>query len=373
MALLLYDSATRNPIYITGGIEHQYFKNLFYNLDISTRKPRTTDDFNNRPVQLLNTTYRDSKEFYGNVKGTASLSLAGPQADMYMKIDAVASTEDSSYITLPPSSGRETGLADFLIERKYGKEMTVSDLHTSENNITYDIDLSVTKTPIPMVSVQVILDDLTGDEIKGKGYGSINIHAGTSEPLSLRGRFNIEEGRYLFTFQSFFKKPFELRKEHDNFIEWNGDPYSANVNFEAVYKAERVSFAPLGEVIQLKSSARGDVFVIASMKDSLFKPTIQFSLDFPNTSVAVTNPELALVIQQMQKNPDEIVRQATYLIVFNSFAPSELSGTQYSLASLGLTTISGILLNVINDQVNKILGKLLKSDDVNITSNCFHL
>jgi hypothetical protein len=379
--IVLTDSVTGNPIYLTGGIEHQNFHNMFYNLDISTRKPGTTDEDNNRPVQLLNTTAKDSKEFYGNVKGTASLSLAGPQSDMFLKIDAVASTTDSSNVTLPPSSGRENGIADFLLERQYGREMTVRDMRANANNVTYDIDLTVNKTPIPMVSVRVVLDDLTGDEIKGKGFGNLNIHSGTFEPLALRGRFNIVEGSYLFTFQSFFKKPFQLRTEHDNFIEWNGNPYNANINFEAVYRAERVSFAPLAPLIgdQKTSSngvnsgaanARGDVYVVASLKDSLFKPTISFSLDFPSTSIAVTDPTLGLIFQQMQKDPNEITRQATYLIVFNSFAPSNLtSDASYSVGQLGLTTISGILLNVVNDQINKLLGNLLKNDKYNISLN----
>jgi len=89
--IILTDTITGNPVYLTGGIEHSSFRNMFYNLDISTRKPRTTDANNNRPVQLLNTTYRDNKQFYGNVKGTGSMSLLGPQSNMFMKIDAVAS------------------------------------------------------------------------------------------------------------------------------------------------------------------------------------------------------------------------------------------------------------------------------------------
>lgn len=367
--IVLIDKVTKNPIYLLGGIEHQSFKNMFYNLDITTRKPGTRDEDNNRPVQLLNTTYKDNKQFYGNVKGTGSMSLLGPQSDMYMKIDAVASEKDSSYVTLPPSSNRESGIADFLVERKYGREMVAADVKSS-TNIIYDVDLTVNKTPVPMVSVRVILDELTGDEIKGKGNGSLNIRSGSTEPLSLRGRFDIEEGNYLFTFQSFFKKPFELKKEAQNYIEWNGDPYDANIKFDAIYKAERVSFAPLADLLQTKS-ARGDVYVVASLTDKLFKPAISFSLDFPNTSIAVTDPELALIIQQMLKNTNEVNRQVTYLIVFNSFAPSELTGaaSNYSVTGLGLTTISGIFLNVISDQINKILGNLLKNDKYNISLN----
>ncbi len=58
--------------------------------------PQTTGDENNRPVLLLNTAYGDNKQFYGRVKGTGSFSLAGPQSDMFMKVDAIASTIDSS-------------------------------------------------------------------------------------------------------------------------------------------------------------------------------------------------------------------------------------------------------------------------------------
>ncbi|MBI3138451.1 MAG: translocation/assembly module TamB domain-containing protein [Sphingobacteriales bacterium] len=365
--LVLIDTVTRNPIYISGGIDHESFRNMFYDLDISTRKPGTKGDQFNKAVQVLNTTFNDNKQFYGNVKGTGVLQLRGPQSEMVMTINANASEKDSSYITLPPSSSRESGIADFLIERKYGREMNESDIAKNETSIVYDVEV----TANPMVTVKVVLDELTGDEIKGKGSGTLNIRSGTSEPLTLRGRFDIEEGNYLFTFQSFFKKPFDIRKGSQNYIEWNGDPYDANIKFEATYKADKVSFAPLASSLNLTSNisnARGDVYVVATLTDKLFKPQINFALDFPTNSVAVTDPELALLVQQMQKNLNEINRQVTYLIVFNSFAPSELSG-DVAGPNLGVSTISGMLLGVLSDQLNKLFGNLLKSDKYNINFN----
>jgi hypothetical protein len=368
--IVLKDTVTGNPIYLTGGIEHQSFKKMFYNLDISTRKPGTQDDANNRPVQLLNTTYKDNKQFYGSVKGTGSLSLLGPQSNMYMKIDAIASEEDSSNITLPPSASRESGIADFLVERKYGREMEVGEVEGS-TNIIYDVDLTVNKSPKPMVSVRVILDELTGDEIKGKGSGSLNIRSGTTEPLLLRGRFDIEEGLYVFTFQSFFQKPFVLRKGSENFIEWNGDPYDANVRFSAVYTAERVSFAPLRDFLPVNSRAAGareNVYVVASLSDKLFKPAINFSLDFPGTSVAVNDPELALVVQQMQRNVNEINRQVTYLIVFNSFAPVT-SGTGTANSTINefvYSSVSSILFNEVSKVINSAFARLFNTDNIGL-------
>ncbi len=365
--MVLTDTVTNNPIYITGGIDHDSFKDMFYDLDISTQRPKTVGAANNKPILLLNTTYKDNQQFYGYVIGTGLLQLRGPQSDMFMTINAVASDQDSSNITLPPSSSRESGIADFLVERKYGKEMEEIEYKNNATNIIYDVDI----TANPMVTVKVILDDLTGDEIKGKGTGTLNIRSGSTEPLSLRGRFDIDEGSYLFTFQSFFKKPFELKKGGNNYIEWNGDPYDANIQFDAIYTAERVSYAPLASLLKINTAAsnsRGDVYVVASLTDKLFKPQIKFSLDFPGTSAAVTDPELALVIQQLEKNVNELNRQVTYLIVFNSFAPSELADNNTGNSSV-VNTISGIFLNVINDQINKILGNLLKNDKYNISLN----
>jgi hypothetical protein len=365
--LVLRDTITQNPIYITGGIDHRSFYDLFYDLDVSTRKPGTRGEQENRPVQLLNTTRTDNDLFYGNVKGTALLQLRGPQSDMVMTLNATASDKDSSYVTLPPGTGRESGTADFLVERKFGKEIESEDYTRSGDNILFDLEL----TANPLVQVKVVLDELTGDEIKGKGSGTLKIRSGSTEPLTLRGRLGIEEGSYLFTFQSFFKKPFEIRKGATNYIEWNGDPYDADIKFEAVYKSERVSFAPLASTLNLTadvSNARSDVYVIAKLTDKLFNPSIAFSLDFPPNSIATVNPELTLLIRQLQNNVNELNRQVTYLIVFNSFAPNELGGS-LSGAGVNVSTISGILLSVLSDQINKLFSNLLRSDKYRINLN----
>jgi len=366
--IVLTDTITGNPIYIKGGIEHQSFKNMFYDLYISTRKPGTTDDNNNRPVQLINTTYENNKQFYGNVIGTGSLSLAGPQSDMFMKIDAFASTTYSSNISIPSSTNRETGLADFLVERKFGHEMTETGFNDNKTNITYDVDV----TANPMLNVRVVLDELTGDEVKGKGTGTLNIRSGTSEPLSLRGRFDIDEGNYLFTFQSFFKKPFVLKKGENNFIEWNGDPYDARINLTATYTATNVSYAPLAKhwsnIDQKIQNARSDVYVVAKLTDRLFKPKIDLRLEFPTSSVATEDPALAFSLQQLQNNVNEMNKQATYLVVFGVFAPIESSGS-FSFQEVATNSLSGIFFNVINEQVRKIVSNIFKSEKLNFNFN----
>ena len=90
-------------------------------------------------------------------------------------------------------------------------------------NLNYDIRISAN----PMVNVGVQLDELTGDVIKGRGTGNLRITSGTTEPLTLQGRYNIESGSYEFTFQALLKKPFLLKRGGNNFIECPSEGRSA--------------------------------------------------------------------------------------------------------------------------------------------------
>lgn len=367
--IVLTDTVTGNPIYIRGGIEHESFKNMFYDIYITTRKPNTKGNENNRPVQLLNTTYKDNKQFYGNVKGTGSLSLAGPQSDMFMTINAFASSKDSSYITIPPSTSRESGIADFLVERKFGVEMSETNVNKNLTNVTYDVDLTIDPAASQFVNMKVVLDELTGDEIKGKGAGTLKILSGTSEPLSLRGRFDIYEGNYLFTFQSFFKKPFDLKKGANNYIEWSGDPYDAKVNLSAIYTANNVSYAPLASgfknIDNKIANARGDVNVVAKLTDKLFSPLINFSLEFPPSSVVNDDPALSFSLQQLQKNDNEMNKQATFLVVFGTFAPVENTTGTNPVPEIVTNSVSAIFFNEISKQFKKVVSDIFKTQNFN--------
>lgn len=358
---VLMDTVTNNPIYLQGSIMHNAFKNMFFDLTVSTRKPGTRDNQNNRPVQVLKTTYKDNKVFYGDVKATGSFALVGPQENTYMKIDAIASSTDQSNFTIAPSDSKAGSMPDWLVERKYGQAMADSIYKNTASNIEYELDITANRN----VKMRFIMDDLTGDEIVGRGSGSLNIKAGTNAPLSIRGRYEIEEGNYNFTFQSFFKKPFEIKKGADNYISWSGSPTDAYINIEAVYKAEQVSFAPLSGINldQTYANARENVYVDAILSGALFNPAFKFELELDANSKFNNDFAVSNALQQIQKNENEITRQVTYLIVFNSFAPPESGVSNMGLGSavstLTYTTLSSILFSQINNTLNSQLSKLL--------------
>jgi hypothetical protein len=337
---------------VKGGIRHNAFASMDYDILVETQS---------KNFDLLNTTINHNQTFFGTAKGSGTFILVGPQNDLHMEADLRASDVTPSFITMPPSRTRESGNANFMVERKYGREMS-EQASSAAANLTYDIYL----TANPLVTVRVILDDLTGDDITAKGTADrLHISSGSFEPLTIRGRYNIEEGRYNYTFQSLKKFPFLLKKGGNNYITWEGDAYDATVHLDAVYTAQNVSFSPLvssGLLALGMTGARDDVNVLATLTGNLFRPNFDFKLEFPNTNAAYNTPDFQLAIQQIEKNQNELNKQVAYLIVFNSFAPYEnLSGTN-PFSELTYNTISGLLFGKVNEQLNRILSKILPSN-----------
>jgi hypothetical protein len=364
----LIDTLTNATATLTGSIYHESWKNMNFDLDARV------DD---KPITLLNTTEDDNNSFYGHAVGTGSMILVGSENDMYMTINARSSEKDSSHIVIPPEKSKASELADFLVERTHGHTMNDTLEVASAHKMTFDIDLIAD----PHTTIEVILDEVTGDVVKGRGRGSLNIHSATGEPLTLNGNIDIEDGNYLFTFQSFFKRPFVLRKGGNNYIRWNGDPNKATIHFDAQYTAENVSFAPIASFISDRriQTLRDNVYVIVTMSGELFHPDFSFKLELPPSSIATNDPILPYNIQQIENNPNELQKQVTYLIVFNSFAPvggtgnsasnataSNSGGFQNAINELAYNTISSLLFNELNKQFSNILAQIFKDDKLKV-------
>ncbi len=333
---------------IRGKLFEKGFKNMAFDFELSTNK-----------LLLIDTKLKDNNQFYGRAIGKAQMSFKGPEYNAKMNI--VAEATDSSHIILPNSTSKESGAADFIVFKQYGTEMA-SLKPSSSFNLAVDLDITANNK----VKIDVILDDLSGDVIKAVGNGRLRIHAGTTDPLTIRGRYNIERGNYDFNFQSFIRKPFVLLNNAGNYIEWNGDPYKAELHIDAQYTAERVSMSDLvgnNNFSGAVKAYRGDVYVIAQLRDKLSLPTIKFKLDFPQGSPIKTDNEFAAFLNRIEKDENEILKQVSFLIVLGSFAPTGGNGNSnitnpYMFTSLGVNTISQVLTKEVNKVVSNLLYKM---------------
>ena len=345
-SIQLTDQLNRKAIF-KGKILNEGFKHLTYDLEMSSPK-----------IELLNMVSTDNSYFYGNAVGKASMTIKGPEENIKMTINA--DVNDSSHLYIPNTTSKDGGSSDFIMFKKYGKTaVKSSDIPTY--NLLVDLDLSANNK----TKIDVILDELTGDIIKAKGNGRLKIRAGNIEPFTIRGKYNIESGNYDFNFQSFIKKPFELIPEIGNYIEWTGNPYDAEIHVDARYTAERISLNELvgsANFSNAVKSYRGSVYVIAALRNKLFQPNIKFSIAFPQGNPISSDNEFSQFITRLERDENEILKQVSFLIVFNSFAPVGFStgnsNNAYSMTSIGINTISQLLTKEVNKSVTHLLNKV---------------
>ena len=351
------------PIQFKGKILEQGFKHLVYDMEMSSPK-----------TELLNMEAIDNPYFYGKAVGKASMTIKGPEENIKMVINA--DVNDSSHIYLPNTTSKETGKSEFIVFKKYGKT-AIKSADIPSFNLVVDLDVTANNK----TQIDLIFDDLTGDVIKAVGNGRLKLRMGNIEPLTIRGKYNIESGKYDFNFQSFIKKPFELIPEAGNFIEWTGDPLNADIHVDARYTAERVSLNELVGSANFSNAVRtyrGNVFVIAALRNKLSSPSIKFSLAFPQGNPISSDNEFSQFISRLERDDNEILKQVSFLIVFNAFAPVSFSNNNtsnaYTATSIGINTISQLLAKEINKSITGFLAKVTgdKSLRFDVGSNVYN-
>lgn len=347
-----------NQAQLKGTLEHRFFSAFKYNINASSRK-----------LLVLNTNKLDNNLFYGRAIARFNFSMTGPEEQMNMFVSGTP--VDSSNIDINTTSGsKQTADVDYIVWKTYGKEIA-GDTSVSSSNLIIDLDLNAS----PLLTMNVILDELTGDIISGRGSGNLKIHTGTKENLTMIGRYNIESGNYNFNFQDVFKKPFKLEGGGSSYISWTGDPYNAEININAVYLAEKVRMSTLfndpsnTSVSSVSSDVLReitDVEVKCNLSGTLAKPNPGFQIVIPQTSTARNNTTIDSKLKTINRDPLEASKQATYLIVFKGFAPQAAVVATDLNSQLINTTISGVINGILSNSIQNFFSKILGSSvDVN--------
>ncbi|RZK45878.1 MAG: hypothetical protein EOO94_03660, partial [Pedobacter sp.] len=358
----LRDDFNNTALLTRGVLKHDNWKDMFFDFAINTNK-----------LEVLATKNTGEDPFYGSVFAKVNMTLKGPMENMEMRIKGEPADSSNLYINM--SSGRESGTADFLTWKVYGKEMQQQNTGLGSNlNVLLDV------TANNYANMYVILDELTGDIIKATGHGNLQIRAGTSGDFTILGRYDIDRGNYNFNFQSFLQKPFRLREDVGNYISWSGDPGDATIKVEAEYEAENVRFSDLRSPLTLSTnlndnvrSYRGKVLVVANLTEKLSHPDIAFRIELPSGSPLANDPGAALVLQSIQNDENELNKQVAFLIVLNTFGPvsttSQASLANTAFEGIVVNTISGVLSNTLSNQFSNAFQKIFNDKSLQVNFN----
>jgi len=350
--------ANGNLATVKGSLDHQFFRNFHYNISATSKK-----------LLVLNTGRTDNNLFYGKVIARFNFNITGPENEIRMYVSG-APVDSSSIDILTSTSSKQAADVDYIVWRSYGDEMKAK-ASESISNLIIDLDL----TASPLLKMNVVLDELTGDVISGQGNGNLKIHTGTKENLSMIGRYNIESGNYNFNFQDVFKKPFKLLGGGRSYISWTGDPFNAEINIDALYLAEKVRMStlftdPSSSTVSGVSAdvlrEISDVEVRCNLSGTLSSPNPTFQIAIPQNSTVRNNATIDSKLKNINRDPLEVSKQSTYLIVLKSFAPQAAVVSSNLNSELLNTTISGVINGILASSVQNFFSKVLGSSvDVN--------
>ncbi len=350
-----------HPAKLNGYLTHYYFHDPVFDF-------RITDARNFLSYAV---TPKLNPDWYGTVYGNGSAQIAGRPG--VVDINVNMSTAPGSTFTFVLSDRLEAEQYSFITfrdrteivgsdtlgyiarhpedeipaaVREYQARMqALAAQQDAPSDYRMDIQVDIT----PDAQMIIVMDPVGGDRIKANGAGDLRMtYMSADNDLRMYGTYTLERGSYNFTLQDIIIKDFTINRGSS--ITFRGDPYSAQLDIEAVY-AVNANLSDLDEsFLQDKDLNRTNVPVHALLKvtGDMRQPDIAFDLDFP-TLTSDTYRKVRSII-----STDEMMnRQIIYLLALNRFyTPDYMASTTKGneLFSVASSTIAG--------QLSSMLGKL---------------
>jgi hypothetical protein len=330
---------------IDGRIYHEFFDNFsFKNLSFSSNK-----------MLVLNTTKKDNQQFYGRVIGSAKMSLNGDIANMRMNIEGEPSPNEDSHVFLNTGESKENTAIDYIDFIQFGTVMENDLSSKGQSNLLIDLKLIAN----PSCKVDVILDETTGDVVRGAGNGELNIKLGNNEAMSMRGKYEIAQGEYTFNFQELIRKPFTVEK--GGTITWNGDPLEALLDMKAEYQVKNVDISEYTG--NSGTRLQEDIIIKSHLTGNLKKPNFSFELQLPENSSSRNNYYITKRLAQFKADENEMNKQVASLLLLGQFISNNQNQaflTGGSIPTLVGGTLGGLVSTWLSGLLNNQLQKATK-------------
>jgi hypothetical protein len=330
--IILSDSEGITKTRLTGAIDHRYFKD--YSLDLAI-------DTGDEPSLMLNTSYRDGALYYGKGLVTGTASFKGPFNSPVISVKA--KTFAGTEIQIPLET-ETTDFTDdyirFVSEENEEKEEELIRQNSS-SKITLDFDLEIT----PEAEVTVLVDQISGTELKGSGTGLLLMRLIDGE-FSMFGDYAVSSGNFNYRFGGLIDKDFDLQP--GGTITWQGDPYNAQLNLTALYRLS-ANPAPLLNSSSYPRPVNTDVSI--RLGGAILQPQIDFGINFPNLSSVIRSE-----IEYRLRDQSTLEKNVFFLLAQGSFVNDQMGISQGVLTGNLMQSASGLLDRVLGESESFDLG-----------------
>lgn len=340
--LKIYNYGNKN---IAGFLNGNIFHNNFYNM-------RLDFDISAKNLMVLNTHPLINMDYYGKIYASGTIGVYGFINNM--NIEANLTPKKHSKFTLSFSHAEEVGENSFV---KFVNPNDTTSKIKSDKSFS-GLQMSFILNTTPELETEVLFNEKTGDGVKARGDGVIEMNINSFGKFEMNGEYTIRSGTYLFTLESIINKKFEI--EDGSKITFVGNPYNSliNVNANYIQKASVVPLFPYDSSGAYKR--RYPVISKLSLSGKMISPEITFNIDIPQLDAASKSK-----IQLLLTDENELNRQFFSLLLLKSF----VTPLQYANAG-GVSAGSALAANS-SEMLSNRLSSALKgiSDFVDIGVN----
>lgn len=339
----------------SGKVSHDYFRDFMYYVELSA------DNF-----MLYNITEKQNPLFFGKVYASGKGSIGGDEKSV--DINVSMKTEDKTSVRLNFMENVINEYAFINYKENQQKSDSITNLVNSnpiQTNSGMDINMNFYIDATPEAVVELVMDPVGGDILRGSGSGALQFTWSTKSAPRLYGNYLISRGSYNFTFQKIVSRRFDI--ENGSSVQFKGDPFDATLDVNAIYKV----MGNLNDLDRNLASTTGQTTIPANcllnLSGPLKQPNVKLDVLFPTADAEVQRQ-----IKSLMNTEDMINRQVTYLLLLSKFYtpdPSKTDQRTSDLASVASATLSNQLSKIINRIDNRWqLGTNIRTSDENFTS-----
>lgn len=322
-----------------GVVYHNFFDDFRYKANIHM------DNF-----LMFNGTERQNSTFYGAAYGTGNVVLSGTEEDV--NIDISMRTNGRTKISLNFMEQADIGEYNFINfvsakdtvkEKDDARRMAAKDLfEQSGANIKMNLALDAT----PDAQVEFFVDPVSGDRIKAWGKGKLRIEYGTHIEPKIYGNYTLDRGVYNFSLQQVIFKDFRIQE--GSTLIFRGDPYSANLNINALYSLS-ANLADLDPSFALdKSMNTITVHCLLNIAGEIERPTVRFDLNLPHST-----SDLERQVKNIISTDEMMNRQIIFLLALGRFYTQE-----NAVSTSSSNDFANVASSTLSSQLNSLLGDL---------------
>ncbi len=347
---------------ITGRLTHTNLTRLGFDLNI---------DIDNMLGYDWGPTYGST--FWGTVWGTGRIGIKGKPGEV--NIDVNATADKGSIISYDASSPDAIGDQEFIHWSSRDSlpppPLTLTGTDSLPTAIRIAPDLADIPTDIyinflvnttPESTLHLLMDKASGDYINLNGESALRISYYNKGSLDIFGTYLVDHGIYKMTIQNVIKRDFQFTS--GGTIVFGGRPYDAQLNLSAQYTLPSVSLSDL-QIGRSFTSNNIRVNCLMNITGTPETPKVDFALDMPTVG-----DDAKQMIMSLINSEEEMNQQVIYLLAVGRFYAqgSNNMGTGSSDSQTQLT-MQSILSGQISQQLNNVLGSVVKNTNWNFGAN----